>query len=459
MKKYVVIFSMSIICFACKKAFLEAKPNSSILVPTTLSEYQSLLDNSQILNQTAGLPQLSSDEYFILDRSSFDALGTETARNAYLWKKDLYKGASGILDWNQPYQAVFYANSVLDGIKNIPITPLNQVEWNNIKGEALFFRALAFSDLSRNFCSIYNEISADHDLGIPLRMSADIDIILQRASLKDTYARIIQDLNESLNLLKDNVPTFNRNRPSKAAVYALLSRIYLYMGKYSDAAISSNSCLSNYNSIIDYNGVDTISEIPFGFNTNETILYTSQIFAYGGSTGYTEQTEIGVDPELIKLYDSNDLRLPLFFLKNSVGNYNVKRGYVGEGYYPFTGLAVDEVMLIKAECAARANNPQLSIDILNQLLVNRYKKGTFVRLNSMSSKDALSLVLLERRKELVWRALRWFDVKRLNKEGSNIILKRVFDGIEYTLQPNSPLFVFPIPSDEITLSGIEQNIR
>lgn len=460
MKRYKISFFIVVILITgCSKNFLEEKPNSSILVPVSLSDYQSLLDNSNILNQTGSLPQLSSDEYFIIDKPTFDGLSSQVQRNAYLWQKNLYGGVVGILDWNQLYKAVFYANSVLDGLTKLVRTEANKVEWDNIKGEALFFRSFAFSDLARNFCPVYNETSGDGDLGIPLKTSANIDEIVPRSSLKETYNKIIVDLNEALPLLNENIPTFNRNRPSKVAVNALLARIYLYMGKYDKASIAADAVLASYNSLIDYNTINASSQTPFSYSALETIFSSVQIYDYSTTTGYNSRVEIGVDPTLIQTYDANDLRLPIFYVKNSINNYNVKRGYVGGGNYAFTGLAVDEILLIKAECAARNNNSKTAIDILNKLLVNRYKTGSYVPVGSVSANDALSLVLLERRKELVWRSLRWFDLKRLNREGANILLKRVLNGIEYKLLPNSLLYVFPIPDDEIALSGIQQNNR
>lgn len=456
---YLFLLIAGLIFSGCTKEFLEKKPSSSIVNPTTLAEFQTLLDNSRILNTTGALPQLSSDEYFITDKQTFDALESQTQKNAYLWQKDIYAGETNILDWNQIYAAVFYANSVLDGIRSIKLSDANIAQWNNIKGSALYFRAFASYDLARNFCPVYNEVTAATDLGIPIRTSAGIDVTMQRSTLKETYDQIIADLNESLDLLRDDFSALNRNRPSKSAVYAILARIYLSMGKYEEAGKAADECLAKYNTLINYNEISATSATPFSYTSAESIFYSSQVIAYTTTLYTTSFPQIGVDSLLIKMYDPNDLRLSIFFAKNTLGNYNVKRGYVGGGFYAFTGLATDEVMLIKAECAARAQDAQLALTTLNQLLINRYQTGTFIPFEASTAEKALATVLQERRKELVWRALRWSDLKRLNKEGANITLKRNLTGVEYTLSPNSSLYVFPIPDLEIALSGIKQNIR
>ena len=460
MRKYLVlVLFMSTVLSSCKKSFLEAKPSSTILTPRSLADIQGLLDNSLVLNVTGALPQMSSDDYFIADQNAFDALSGQTYKNAYLWQKDIYSGETNIPDWKEIYTAVFYANSALDALNSMDREQMAGSEWRNLKGSALFFRSFALYDLARNFCPVYNESSADSDLGIPLKLTSGIDEVLSRSTLRQTYELIIGDLINAESLVRDDFSVLLRNRPSKTAVYAMLSRIYLSMGKYSEAEQYADKSLDKYNKLIDYNKVSTSSATPFSYSTDETIFYSNQLISYSATTGYNSRPAIGVDPQLYGMYAPNDLRLSIFFVKNPIGNYNVKRGYVGGGLYAFTGLATDEMILIKAECAARRNETSLAMTTLNTLLVNRYKTGTFSPLKASGAEDALKKILDERRKELIWRALRWSDLKRLNKEGAGIVLTRKLGSSSYTILPNSSLYTFPIPDDEIALSGIDQNIR
>jgi hypothetical protein len=48
----------------------------------------------------------------------------------------------------------------------------------------------------------------------------------------------------------------------------------------------------------------------------------------------------------------------------------------------------------------------------------------YIPITAGSSDEASQLILQERRKELLFRGLRWIDIKRLNKEGAGIVLKR-----------------------------------
>ncbi|MBN8786906.1 MAG: RagB/SusD family nutrient uptake outer membrane protein, partial [Terrimonas sp.] len=125
----------------------------------------------------------------------------------------------------------------------------------------------------------------------------------------------------------------------------------------------------------------------------------------------------------------------------------------------FTGLATDEVYLINAECLVRKKQIDLALEQLNKLMENRFIAGTFEPLETGNADLLLEKILIERRKELCFRGIRWQDVRRLNKEGAEIVLRRELNGVEYTLEANSIKYVLPIPPAEIQYSGILQNER
>lgn len=455
--KWVAVISVVSLLGACKKSdFLDKKPVTNILTPENLSDFQNLLDNTTFLNVTGGLAQLSADEYTV---SYADwQTGSATERNAYIWAKDIYAGDAAIADWNQLYQEVFYANSVLDGLDKSDSSGTDQGKY--IKGWALFTRAFAFYDLTRTFCKAYDAATASADPGIPLRLSPGVDYIAKRSTLQESFDQIFSDLTAAVDLLPAARPSANLNRPSKVAAYALLARIYLDMRNYTQAERCADQCLQLYSTLIDYNTLSTAARTPFSTTNDELIYNAKQVTAYGLFTP-TNSSSLGrIPPSIINLYSSDDLRLSIYFSPVGDGTFYRKRGYYGQGNYPFTGLATDEVYLIKAECLARRGQATAATDELNLLLVKRYNnQKPYIPATAGSAAEALAMVLLERRKELIWRGLRWFDLKRLNMEGDNLTLTRVLNGVSYTLPPNDPRWVMPIPNDEITLSGIQQNPR
>ncbi|HMR19751.1 MAG TPA: RagB/SusD family nutrient uptake outer membrane protein, partial [Sphingobacterium sp.] len=125
--------------------------------------------------------------------------------------------------------------------------------------------------------------------------------------------------------------------------------------------------------------------------------------------------------------------------------------------YSFQGLDADEQYLIKAECLAHLGSITDAMNTLNHLLRHRHRD--YIDKTATSQAEALEIIRQERRKELLFRGLRWSDLKRYNRDGANITLTRTFGDKTYTLPPNSSRWLFPIPSNEIKTSGIEQNIR
>lgn len=467
MKKIIpffLIFGLSV-CFtlgSCNKSiFLSAKPDQSLLTPNSLSDFQELMDNDLVINGSGNygivpaFGETGTDDYYCVE-SSYNTILTPMYKNAYVWAKDIYTNEK-VYDWDFPYRAIFYCNVVLNGLTKIHITNDNEHTFNNIKGQALFNRAHMFYQLAQIFAPPYNKTDVSGLLGIPLRLKADVDEKIQRASLSQTYDQIISDLKESGYLLPV-IPLY-KTRPSKIAVYALLARVYQTIENYDTALLYADSCLSLDGNLMDYNTLDTTSYAPFTrFNTE--VIFNCTLQSTDNTVPYLPYVGGLVDTTLYNSYNSDDLREALFFKDLGNGGYTFLGTYDGN-YRPFGGLATDEVYLIRAECYARKGNISLAMEDLNTLLQNRYKTGTFIPLTAQTSKEALELILNERRKELCFRGLRWTDLRRLNQDPEfAITLERVIDGQTYTLPPNDPRYTYSIPTDIIGFNpDMPQNQR
>lgn len=432
------------------------KPTTSIITPTTLADFQYLLDNTDI-QSTSALAQLADDDYFLVNEADL-ANKSVTEQNSYIWAKDIYGGAKEIPDWNMPFKNIFYSNAVLEGLAKSDSNSSERGQY--LKGWALFNRAYFMYDLTRNFCKSYDESTATTDLGIPIRLKPGIDKMEKRSSLQTTFDQIISDLTNSENLLPKTRPSSNLNRPSRIAVYALLARIYLEMRNYPQAGFYADKCLNLYSKLIDYNTLSLTATRPFN-DKNDELIYNTVIVPNYSISSNSSVTPSRVVNSLIQSYQLNDLRKSIYFTLNAKdGYYSRKIGYTGTGNYPFTGLATDEIYLIKAESLARNGEALFAMDKLNQLLITRYSnKSVYIPLTANSAADALTIILSERRKELPFRGQRWHDLKRFNKEGAQITISRKLMGTIYMLPPNDARWVFPNPDDEIILSSMQQNER
>jgi hypothetical protein len=347
---------------SCNKDFLDAKPDTDLFIPTTLDDFQVLLDNDNIMNETPVLGELSADNFY-LPYTFWAGLNNIKEKNAYRWLPETFSGLSGeILDWNVPYKQVFYTNVILEGLDKIAVTPANQEKWKAIKGAALFARAYAFYNVAQVFAPVYDYNTAASDLGIPLRLQSGIDERSVRANCQETYDRILADLKESAGLLAVTVPlNNNRNRPCKQAAFAMLGRVYLSMSIYSQAKLYADSCINLYDSLIDYNSAAITTNAPFTTLNSET-LYQSRFFRQTNVLRGVSIKSCIVDSTLYNSYAPDDLRRSAFFTQTALPN--PKASYTGTTAL-FTGLATDEVYLIRAECQARAGNTLEAMNDLN----------------------------------------------------------------------------------------------
>lgn len=430
-----------------KNGFLDKKPNSDNVIPSSLDDFQALLDNPTVMTGTPVLGELSADNCQ-LDYAYWQGLDVKE-HNAYAWQADIFDGQGQVADWDLPYQQVFYANTVLDGLSKLKTdSASNDPIWMALKGAALFIRAYAFYNVVQLFAPAYDSLTAGTDMGIPLRLSPEIGSKSVRASVQASYAQILGDLEKAKGLLPAAIPFDHPNRPSRPAVLALLARVYLSMRAYGEAGFYADNCLQVYSNLLDYNTLSAGGNFPFPAS-NVEIIYPSNFLTTPPQilVGLI-YSRVVVDSALYNSYDTNDLRWKLYF-KSSSSNPPIYKASYNASFLPFSGLATDEVLLIRAECRARAGQTAAALSDLNNLLSKRWVTGTFNLVTAGSPGEALDSILVARRKELPFRGLRWMDLKRLNKGGANITLTRKLSGVS-PLLPNSNLYVLPIPPDVLS---------
>src|SRR5690606_31415461 len=114
-----------------------------------------------------------------------------------------------------------------------------------------FYRAFFHYLLAEEFTKAYQIESAETELGIPLRLSSDVQQQQSRSTLAQTYDQILNDLIEAENLLPLKVPY--KTRPGRKAGLALLARVYLTVHNYPKALEYADRCLQMSGQLLDYN--------------------------------------------------------------------------------------------------------------------------------------------------------------------------------------------------------------
>lgn len=280
---------------------------------------------------------------------------------------------AGFGEWSYSYDNVFRANTILDNLDKIEIGPSQQKALDNLKGQALASRARVFLKIAFIWAPAYDELSADQDLGIPLRLTSDFNIPSVRPTVRETYDQVIADLKQAIPLLPNE--QVHVLRTSKPAAYALLARTYLSMRKYNEAGTYADSCLQVYNTLIDYNSLDPSARYPFN-QSNEEVIQETRMH----TPSSLSSSQAKIDSNLYRSFQEGDLRKIIFFKENNDGTFGYRGNYLGSSHY-FDGVATDEVYLMRAECNARMGKLQEAMHDMNTLLRMRWDGEVYTPIN------------------------------------------------------------------------------
>lgn len=427
--------------------FLEIRPDKKMVIATKLDDLQAIFDNTGVIKAQAYLSEVMADDYYISD-ADFVAQA-DFIRQYYLRETPLIDYSQG---WVSYYRAVFYVNEILAGIQRIDYSGIELPKARHLEGSALFVRALSYYHLAQLFTVPYVEATAVNEKGLPLRLSPDFNQVVKRSSQLETYQQIIADFRNSIRLLPVTKPTYP-TRPWKAAAYAGLANVYLTMENYALAETYADSVLQITDQLMDFSMLDQQAEVPFS-PYNPEVLYYSNF----GHTGPLSNRLLNVDTLLYRNYDDADLRKAVYFKIRPNNTVQYKGDYPIQNQGFFNGLTIAEMFLVRAECKARRGDSNGAAEDLKTLMDSRWTANHYVIPGNLNDAGILNLILEERRRELVFKGRRWYDVRRLHgvpEKSIKLIRKIGTDTYEMNSSDKS-LNTLNIPDEVRQLGGYDQ---
>lgn len=379
----------------------------------------SLFDGRNSISLMAGL---SADEYTLFSGVS------KTDTKYYHYIDSLFSnitGSKGTDYWTQFYNYIYKCNAAIDGLtSSSTLTPAVKLQ---LLGEAKFLRAFLYFYL----LNLYGDI--------PLAISTDwqTNSNLTRVNKNEAYEQIMSDLKEAQVFLSEKfldgnlVPYVDfpeRVRPTKWAAMALLARVYLFTGDWSNAesqatAIIDNTSLfslSALNSTFLKNSTEAIWQlqpIVSGQNTSDALLFIIP------SSGPSNNYPIYLSNQLLNSFEFGDQRrynqnwvdsvivgsTKYYFPYKYKERYNSNIVSVNDLTEYSMVLRLGEQFIIRAEARAQMNNIDGAKTDLNSI---RGRAG----LSNTPANDKASLlnaIVHERQVELFseW-GHRWLDLKR-----------------------------------------------
>lgn len=137
--------------------------------------------------------------------------------------------------WSSGYKAIVGCNKVIE-----LTTEGESLDSDQLIGENYYLRGYVYFQLVNVFGRPY--VQGTSNLGVPLKLTSDIDDIPDRNTVGEVYDQIVTDLLKAEALMsQDKINAY----ATKEAAQALLSRVYLYMGQndkaieYADKVINS----------------------------------------------------------------------------------------------------------------------------------------------------------------------------------------------------------------------------
>lgn len=360
---------------------------------------------------------LSADEMYNLNgTSSQDYLAMSTN------KLSLQNNRRTQNLWRSAYKTVYDANAVIEGIAGSKPGMLLDSLKVQFTAEALTLRAFAYFYLVNFFGDV------------PLAVTIDYNetIAMERTPKALVYEQIITDLKFAREVLLDDFTAGKgeRVRVHKWFAEALLARVYLYTGRYSDAITSATTVLNKS----DLFKLETNLEDVFTKNSKEAIF---QLKPNNTDLGTRSATPEGAGlnpanaispfpypfyPHFMSSFEPADKRKTAWMMTSSgvtgpskykQALYNSPSGATLLEYYVI--MRVAELYLIRAEAKLllSESNKNEAIEDLNAL---RPRTGLANLPNTLTPAEVMEAIAQERKYELFaeW-GHRWLDLKRTGK--------------------------------------------
>ena len=489
--KYIKIILIGLVLVsyntACTK-FVEYNPQEDYQI--TANDYLKTADdyNKMVIGVYSPLQWLyantiigdvASDNSVSGGENATDVLGFQQIDDYQITSNNSYLSEA----WKSCYEGINRANYLHENKAKLDFAGKEA-----LYGEVYFLRAYYYFELVRMF--------GDVPLFTEKRLSVSDSKQYSRSPTSDVYSQIELDLTTAIASLP--VSNVQSGRVTRYAAQALLGKVLLYENKFSEAATVLENVVNGPFSLVDNfeeiflqegeNGPESVFEIqysnssPFydwsnpGRGQGNLAVQVCGVRNLTGSSPYAQGWSINLPTvDLANAFEAGDQRKSVTVLdieayKTEHPEYNItylvapykNTGLYNQKYLPRKGETSGQVELNYLNnfrtiryadvllMAAEANNRSVPAnDDKAQQYLNMVRARAFGdNLHNISSTgEALKLAIWnERRLELAMEGDRFFDLVRTEQASSKI------QG--FVSNKNE---LFPIPQQEVDISGLSQN--
>jgi len=370
--------------------------------------------------------------------------------------------------WRQLYTGIARANIAVD---KIPAIQFDTTQRARLVREAKFLRALFYFDLVRFWGDVPLVI---HTPASAANLSS---LNTNRSPAAAVYAQIISDLTDAQNL-PASYSGADIGRATGGAAKALLAKVYLTQKDWKDAAEKANEVITgpygyglftNYADVFNpaaKNGIEHIFSAQISSNGGLGNSSTLMAASYVGFKGNVP-ADIPADSGVYKIFSNSDTRKSVTFYTSLINpatgsSFTFPTFYFGkyvdraelltptQSNINFPILRFADVLLIYAEASNEQNGPTSdAYDAINRV---RNRAQTESLPATLSQSDFRDSIYVERRREFVQEAQRWFDLVRTGQ------LVQQVQKVATKTNVSTTNYLFPVPASEISTNpGLTQN--
>lgn len=484
---YICLLATGTLMSACTADWLNLDPSTSVTTEqafTTLQDAQTALNG--IYRETSQHSYYGDIYWYYGDCRAADVQARITGPSRivpyYSYNVLATDNNNVVLPWNRPYLVIRQANNLIGKIDEKKIQSNDIQSLNRMKAEALVLRGLALFNLTRLYGMPYTNDNGTSP-GVPIEVTpANPDHRPARNTVAECYSQVIKDMTDALNigLTKEK----KNGYINYWAVQALLSRIYLNKGDYSNAFKCAEEVITQASSLYHLYSRDEYPKVWGQDFQAESIfeLYidTSEPSEWGGGTGgegapsvYENNTSqsgwnnLILSEDYLKLLaeDPQDIRNVLTQMPSVADDKGLPETARKQKVFltKFPGknddvklndiciIRLAEVYLNAAEAGLKLGGEAKNrgMNYLNELICQRTPTTTQ---QVESGNFTIARILKERRKELVGEGLVYFDYLRtqtpIERKGS-WHLPIIGNLNAQTIQHTDKRIILPIPQAEI----------
>ena len=465
MKKIIAIALTLFVMMSCSEDFIDLNPISSVSVDIL---YKTDKDFKDALTAIYNTYQTQYQTFYIFA----DIRGDDAQQEIYKTNSQSYSDAfvttssDGLMNstWQNYYRIIYRANTILTKIEGLDASVVTNKD--RYVAEAKFLRALAYFDLVRIFGNIPS---------VTKPMSIDEGYKAARENVATIYNDlIIPDLLAAEAVLPASYASTDVGRPTKGAARAILGRVYMTVkdfakaeAKLMEVTTMGYALLPNYKDLFTYSNEhhsEYIYDIEYeeGMGegssfTNRFLPNSSTMAKFYGVVGNGDEQNSPTDI-LVNLFVAGDLRrditigfrggyygaggafitIPANTNQTYTMKYLIPEPAASDSKANWKVIRYADVILMYAEALNENSKTAAAIPYLNQIRTRAGVATYPLTLTQAATRDAIAL---ERRLELSFEGVRWFDLLRTGKALETMQSRG--------MQPY--MTVFPLPLSQVQL--------